>query len=245
MQIKVTGLDVMRGRSLAVRGVSLEANFGKWLGIVGANGSGKTSLLRAIAGRLDCAGGSIVVDGVDVTHDRASRARNIGFAPEAATLPGSLVPGQLFELLSDRSHLENDYLASLRAALGIAPLLDRRIGTLSSGNRQRVAIYAAFVAPTRRRSVILDEPFNWLDPVCAYELKIALSALVASGLTLITALHDLASWAMLCDHGVLLTDGLVAADLSANELIAGRRDLGGFEQNIIGKLRSSGAASQP
>ncbi len=50
---------------------------------------------------------------------------------------------------------------------------------------------------------------------------------------------------MLCDHGVLLTDGLVAADLSAKELIEGRRDLAGFEQNIISKLRSPVAASLP
>ena len=245
MRIEVTGLEVVRGRSLAVRGVSLAASSGKWLGIVGANGSGKTSLLRAMAGRLDVAGGSIVIDGIVVTHDRASRARNIGFAPEAAALPGSLVAGQLFSLLASRPHHEEHDLAQLRAALGITALLDRRIGTLSSGNRQRVAIYAAFVAPTRRRSVILDEPFNWLDPVCAYELKIALSALVASGLTLITALHDLASWTMLCNHGILLNDGAVAAELSAAELIEGRRDIAGFEHNIIGQLRNPNTIARP
>ncbi len=91
----------------------------------------------------------------------------------------------------------------------------------------------------------MDEPFNWLDPVCAYDLKTALSGLVAKGLTLITALHDLASWAMLCDHGILLTDGAVAADLSAAELIEGRRDIVCFERDIIGKLSRPNAAPLP
>lgn len=247
VRIDVRDLDVVRGRSLAVRGVTLEARPGEWLGIVGANGSGKTSLLRAVAGRIEVAGGGIAINGVDVTTDRASRARIVGFAPEAGLLPDSLVPGQLFSLLAGRQHhLEEDRdLAQLRTALGIAALLDRRISTLSSGNRQRIAIYAAFVASAPRQAVILDEPFNWLDPVCAYDLKIALSGLVVKGLTLITALHDLASWAMLCDHGTLLADGAVAADLAAAELIEGRRNIPCFEQNIIGKLGRPNVAPLP
>ncbi|WP_174296310.1 ATP-binding cassette domain-containing protein [Sphingomonas bacterium] len=247
MRIDVRGVDVVRGRSLAIRGVTLEARPGEWLGIVGANGSGKTSLLRAVAGRIEVASGGIAINGVDVTSDRASRARVIGFASEAALLPGGLVPGQLLSLLAGRQHhLDQDRdLAPLRAALGIAALLDRRMSTLSSGNRQRIAIYAAFVASAPRQAVILDEPFNWLDPVCAYDLKTALSGLVAKGLTLITALHDLASWAMLCDHGILLTDGAVAADLSAAELIEGRRDIVCFERDIIGKLSRPNAAPLP
>jgi len=243
MRLTVVGLDVTRGTTLAIHDITFTARGGEWLGIVGANGSGKTSLLRAIAGRLAIAGGSITADGRDVTGDRSWRARTIGFAPDAAMLPDRMTAAQLFGLLADgRLDSGSCALTLLRAALGIDHLLDRRIGTLSSGNRQRIAVFAAFVAPAPRRAVILDEPFNWLDPVCAYDLKQALAQLVGEGLTLITALHDLTSWATLCDQGILLADGIIANDLTAAQLAEGRRDLGRFEATIIERLRSSGVA---
>ncbi len=237
MRLDLIGVDVRRGATLAASNVTFTVAAGSWLGVVGANGSGKTSLLRAVAGRLDLAGGLIMVDGIDRSADRAWRARAIGFAPDAASLPGRPTAAQLYTLLGGGAD-ERAALVSLRSALGIDGLRDHRIDTLSSGNRQRIALYAAFVAPEPRRAVILDEPFNWLDPVAAYDLKQAMAGLVADGLTLMTALHDLGSWVMLCDHGVMLTDGRIAAELTAVELAAGRGDLAAFEHRMITALRA-------
>ena len=96
--LKLEAVGVDRGTVRVVLGVSYEHHGAGWIGIVGANGSGKTSLLRAAAGRLPLAAGRIFLDGRDVSGDRAARARAIGFAPDANMLPGDLSPAELFSL---------------------------------------------------------------------------------------------------------------------------------------------------
>jgi len=211
-----------------------------WIGIIGANGSGKTTLLRALAGRLPLAGGRILLDGRDVSRDRAERAQAIGFAPDANMLPEDLSPAELFALAAfgpERSAADSE-LAQLRAALAIDRFLHRKLGTLSAGTRQRVAIYSAFV--NRPAIVILDEPFNWLDPLTAFDCKQALLGLVERGLLLLTALHDVSTLVGYCSRGLLLADGALALAMEAGELAAGRADPVRFEQNIVGHLRPAG-----
>lgn len=238
MRVEIGELLVHRDGFRALDGVSLTLE-GLWTGIVGANGSGKTSLLRALAGRIDAAAGSIVVDGRDRIGDRAWRARSFGFAPEPASLPQTLTGRELFSLLAPEIPRpgEHDSLARLRRALGFDSFLDRRIGTLSAGMRQRLAIFCAFLQ--RPRLAILDEPFNWLDPVCAFDTKEALKELVVrEKLTLVTALHEMATLTGHCDRGLLLSGGKVGLELEAADLRAGARDYPAFEAGIIGLLRA-------
>lgn len=236
----IAGLRVRRGTTEAVRSASFQFVGPGWFGIIGANGSGKTSLLRAVAGRLDLSGGSITIDDIDRTVDRAWRAQHIGFAPEGSVLPDALTARDLYAVLSrGTGGVISAALSQLHEALGIAALLDRRIGSMSAGIRQRVALYSAFVAAHGRRIVILDEPFNWLDPVASYDAKAALSALVGEGLTLVTALHDLSSLALSCDAGMMMAEGKVVAELSKTDLMQAGNDLPGFERSMMNRLRSS------
>ena len=244
MRIEVSGLVVLRGDYRAVDQVDFTVDGAGWTGLVGANGSGKTSLLRAVAGRLESAGGTILVDGVDLTGDRAGRAAAIGFAPDAAALPESLSGRELFAILGGEGvGLDSaDPLASLRRALAFDAFFDQRIFTLSAGMRQRLAIFSAFLG--RPRAVLLDEPFNWLDPICAFDTKQALGALVAArDLTLVTALHDMTSLVQHCSTGLLLSDGRVSRRLGAEEMAAGRRDYAVFEAEMIAGLREKAPRS--
>jgi ABC-type multidrug transport system ATPase subunit len=126
----------------------------------------------------------------------------------------------------------------LRRALAFDVFFDQRISTLSAGMRQRLAIFCAFLA--RPRAVLLDEPFNWLDPICAYDTKQALGALVAAeGLTLVTALHDMTSHVQHCGAGLLLSDGQISRRLGPGELAAGRSDYASFEADMIAGLRGN------
>jgi ABC-type multidrug transport system ATPase subunit len=126
----------------------------------------------------------------------------------------------------------------LRRALAFDVFFDQRISTLSAGIRQRLAIFCAFLA--RPRAVLLDEPFNWLDPICAYDTKQALGALVAAeGLTLVTALHDMTSLVQHCGAGLLLSDGQISRRLGPGELAAGRSDYASFEADMIAGLRGN------
>jgi ABC-2 type transport system ATP-binding protein len=238
MHVEVGDLVVDRGGCRAVDRVGLTLGKGTWMGVVGANGSGKTSLLRAIAGRVEAQGGSIVVDGEERIADRFWRAKAFGFAPDPAALPAALTGRELFSILGSASTGlgPGDALRGVRAALDFEAFLDRRIAALSTGMRQRLALFCAFL--NRPRSVILDEPFNWLDPICAFDTREALKALVASeGLALVTALHDMATLIGYCDCGLLLSGGRVALRLGSEELRAGAADFPAFEARVIAGLR--------
>lgn len=239
MRIETRDLVVLRGDHRAVDRVSFVIEGPGWTGLVGANGSGKTSLLRAIAGRLAGQEGAILLDGADRTADRAGRAAAIGFAPDAAALPESLTGRELFAILGGEGiGLEaGDPLAPLRRALAFDAFFDQRIFTLSAGMRQRLAIFCAFLS--RPRAVLLDEPFNWLDPICAFDTKQALGALAGEGLTLVTALHDMASLVQHCSAGLLLAEGRIRRHLGPDDLAAGRRDYARFEAEMIAGLRDA------
>jgi ABC-2 type transport system ATP-binding protein len=133
--------------------------------------------------------------------------------------------------------------ADIGVALNVKGLLTKQVGACSAGMKQRVAIACAFAAG--RDIVILDEPFNWLDPVAAYDLKQLLRARVDDGLTLITALHDLSSFTRLCDVGAIMVDGQVAIELDRQQLQSAEIDFVGFERRMIDLLRASKGSVSP
>ena len=234
--VHLVGVTVERSGQRVVRAVDLRVAQGSWFGVIGANGSGKTSLLRALAGRLPFAGGSCRLGGEELVADRAARASRFGFAPPPDKLPDALRGREILEFVGGKLEDVRARTGSLHAALGLAPLLDRWIGDCSAGMRQRIAIAAAFAGG--HPLVILDEPFNWLDPVAAYDLRQVLREMVDAGLTLMTALHDLGALATTCDAGLMLADGKVAMTLSEDMLEAAGRNPQAFEQQIIVVLRS-------
>ncbi|GAA3790964.1 hypothetical protein GCM10022600_09780 [Qipengyuania pelagi] len=101
--------------------------------------------------------------------------------------------------------------------------------------RQRATLALAFAVPPR--IVILDEPFNWLDPVATFDVRAALAQMVKGGLTLITALHDLSTQSGFRDGGIVLTKGRVSLQLNGARLRAGRNDAAGFERALVAALR--------
>lgn len=240
LQLSLDRVTVLRGGRPAVAGVSYDHAGPGWIGLVGANGSGKTSLLRALAGRLPIDAGRVLLDGADLSSDRAARARLIGFAVEGPMLPGDLTAREVFGISAqDRDAAGDARLAGLRAALNLETFIDRKCGSLSAGMRQRVALLAAFL--DLPKLVILDEPFNWLDPLTAFDVKQALGKLVIQqGLMLITALHDVGTLMAYCSRGILMSAGQVALKLEAPELRAGLANPVAFEAAMVERLRAAG-----
>ncbi len=236
ISVRLAQACVDRGGQRVVHEVDLNVERGSWFGLIGANGSGKTSLLRALAGRLPFADGACWVDGEPLGHDRKGRALRFGFSPPADMLPNALRGRDVLELASGAKDDVRSRLGSLDLALGLTPLLDRWIGDCSAGMRQRIAIAAAFVGG--HTHVILDEPFNWLDPVAVFDLRQVLRERVADGLTLITALHDLGTLATACDAGLMLADGKVALTLDTVTLKAAAQNPQEYERQTINSLRS-------
>jgi ABC-type multidrug transport system ATPase subunit len=233
--IAITAIAVNRSGRPIVQDVSAAVAPASWFGVIGANGSGKTTLLRAIAGRLPIASGSCMIFGNEQTHDRSARARAIGFVPPIEHLPALLKVRELLNLAGDPVDVQQVRNAALWHALGIAELLDVPVGECSSGMRQRAALALAFAVPCR--IVILDEPFNWLDPVAAFDVRAALAQMVNGGLTLITALHDLTTLCGFCDSGIVLTKGRLSLQLDEPRLRAGQDDAARFERELVAALR--------
>jgi len=233
--IELTGATVERSGQRVMQDVALAVLPGSWFGLIGANGSGKTSLLRALAGRLPFASGSCRIDGEELADDRAARAMRFGFSPPADKLPDALRGRDVLEHVGGSINDVRPRLGKLHEALGLAPLLDRWIGDCSAGMRQRVAVAAAFAGG--HAQVILDEPFNWLDPVAIFDLREVLREMVDNGLTLITALHDLGTLASACDTGLMLADGRVALALGDDALRIAAQNPQAFERQTIDRLR--------
>ncbi|MFZ5746256.1 MAG: ATP-binding cassette domain-containing protein [Pseudomonadota bacterium] len=234
--LELRGAAVDRAGRAIVRDIDVDVAEASWFGLIGANGSGKTTLLRALAGRMAFSAGSCILDGVDLAGDRMARAARFGFAPPADRLPDALRVRDLFELAGGDVDAVRERLGPVRAALGIDRLVDRWVGDCSAGMRQRAAVALGLAGG--QRLVVLDEPFNWLDPVAAYDLRCALRALVDGGLTLIAALHDLGTLATACDTGLMLADGRVALAIDRPMLDQAREAPHRFEQRMIDVLRS-------
>jgi ABC-type multidrug transport system ATPase subunit len=234
--VHIVGATVARSGQPVVHSVDMTIARGSWFGLIGANGSGKTSLLRALVGRLPFVSGSCQVNGDEMIMDRAGRASRLGFAPPADKLPDALRARDVLQLVGGSIDDVRSRIVDLQAALGLASLLDRWIGDCSAGMRQRIAIASAFAGG--HTLVVLDEPFNWLDPVAIFDLRQAMRNRVNGGLTLIAALHDLGTLATACDTGLMLADGKVAMTLDEQRLMAAAQNPQAFEMQTIDLLRS-------
>ena len=229
MTLTVTDLSVsLKGRDILHR-IGLEAGAG-WFGILGINGSGKTTLLKALCARLDIGAGRIVWRGRDLTQENAERARCFGFAPQLDTLPPGLTAGELIGLVCDLRGCEAGRPQGLYRALGLGGLRDRMLGSMSSGMKQRVSLFCAFLGEPDL--VLLDEPFNWLDPVAAYDLKREIRTWVEADRCVVTALHDVGTFVTRCDTGVLIHQGHVVRAFDRDQLQRGRLDPERLEDEI-------------
>ncbi|MBU8545989.1 MULTISPECIES: urea ABC transporter ATP-binding subunit UrtE [Roseomonadaceae] len=163
--LTVSSIDLSYGASLCLRGVSLEAQPGKVTAVLGRNGVGKSSLLRAIMGLEKVRAGSITWEGRDVTRlGPAERARaGIGYVPQGR---------EIFPFLTVQENLETALAAAPRGSgvdsevFDLFPILRqflrRRGGDLSGGQQQQLAIGRALCA--RPRLLILDEPTEGIQP---------------------------------------------------------------------------------
>lgn len=235
MTLRVQGLGAaLKGKPI-LQDLDLEVGEG-WFGILGVNGSGKTTLLRALNARLPITAGQIVWRNTDLTAQDAIRAKSFGFAPPFDTFPITVTAGDLIALTASLRGCDRTEPANLYEALGVASLLDKPFSAMSSGMKQRVSVFFAFMGPPEL--VLLDEPFNWLDPIAVYDLKREIRRYADSGKVVITALHEVETFIRHCDAGLLLHDGRIVQRFDAARMAEGRADPARLEADIYERLKA-------
>jgi len=220
--ITVTNLHKSFGEVKAVRGVSFEARDGEITGLLGPNGAGKTTTLRMLYSLLPPDEGEIRIDGLDPTQDAMEIKRTLGVVPDGRGLYTRLTARENIRYYGDlhglpKADLENR-IEELTQTLDMGDFIDRRTEGFSQGQRVKVAIARAMIH--KPQTVLMDEPSNGLDVMSTRALREYILSLKSGGHSVVLSTHIMQEVAALCDRIVIIAKGEVAADGSAEELLA-------------------------
>lgn len=217
MGLKIENLTKTYGDFKALNHVSLEAENGKILGILGRNGAGKTTTIKSIMGIIEPEEGSITFDGIDIRKAKVS----IGYLPEERGLyVNAVVKDQLlyFAMLNGMDKkVAFTEIKKLLEEFKIPGYLNKRVKTLSKGNKQKIQLISAILH--KPQIVILDEPFSGLDPVNIELFKSTVLDLKKSGATILFSSHRMEDVEEMCDRIVMLNKGNVVENNTVQGLI--------------------------
>jgi len=211
-----------KGRVVAVDDVSFTARDGEITGLLGPNGAGKTTTLRMLYTLLEPDAGRMRVDGVDPQSEPLAVKRALGVVPDSRGLYDRLSAreniryyGRLHGM--SRADIETR-LERMVEILDMGEFIDRRTTGFSQGQRVKVAIARALIHDPG--TILLDEPSNGLDVMTTRALRTFLRQLRADGRCVVLSTHIMQEVAALCDRIVIISEGRVAAEGSADELLA-------------------------
>ena len=225
-QLDVHNLEVSYGQARALNGVSFSVPSGSLNAVVGANGAGKTSLVRAIAGMLRPSGGQVLFNGVDITGLESSETCELGIGQvaEGRQIFPTLTIDENLQLGSALRRSSRDYAVNLERVFELFPrLVERRnqkAGTLSGGEQQMLAIGRCLMS--NPIFIMFDEPSLGLSPLMVELVFSAIFELKKSGMTILLIEQNVAELLALADFATVLESGKVvlagtAADVAGND----------------------------
>ena len=210
-------LDVSKryGRVDALKGVSLTAQKGRVLGLLGQNGAGKTTLLNIITGCLAPTSGSVKLDGKDPLLNPSQAKRKLGYMPEHPPLYDEMTVEEYLRFASELKKVRKaeipDHVRDIMRSTGLTEMRLRLLSHLSKGYRQRAGLAQALCGDPE--VLVLDEPTVGLDPKQITEIRALIQSLSREH-TIIFSSHILPEVRQLCDSVVILHKGEVKLDAS-------------------------------
>jgi branched-chain amino acid transport system ATP-binding protein len=224
--LKVSDLTCGYGPVLAVRDASFGIEEGSVVCVLGANGAGKSTTLKAVSGLIRPALGRVEFDGRDITRVPASRRVSLGIShcPEGRRIFASLTVLENLRLGGHRlgrAELRPAVEQALVTFPALRRLLDRRGGLLSGGEQQMLAIARAIM--TRPRLLLLDEPSLGLAPMAAEQVFATLTEINREGTTILLVEQNATMALQLAQWGIVLVNGTIELQGPAADLLASDR----------------------
>ncbi|MFJ4220736.1 ATP-binding cassette domain-containing protein [Curtobacterium luteum] len=224
--LRAEGLVKRYGHTLAVDEVDLEIRQGSIFGVVGPNGAGKTTTLSMVTGLLRPDAGSVTVLDHDVWADPTAAKRSLGVLPDRLRLFDRLTGGQLLYYSATLRGLDGatarERSADLAEAFGLGEALGRQVADYSVGMAKKIALAATLIHSPR--VLVLDEPFESVDPVSAATITEILRRYTAGGGTVILSSHSMELVQRTCDSVAIIVGGKVLASGTMAQ-VRGRKSL--------------------
>ncbi|WP_214107785.1 ABC transporter ATP-binding protein [Acrocarpospora catenulata] len=213
--ISVTGLIKTFGSTKALNGLTLSVRTGEVHGFLGPNGAGKTTTIRVLLGLLRADSGTVSLLGGDPWRDAVRLHRRLAYVPGDVNLWPNLTGGEAIDLFGDlRGGLDLARRAELVDRFQLDPT--KRCRTYSKGNRQKVALVAAFASDVEL--FVLDEPTSGLDPLMEAAFQQTVREVRGQGATVLLSSHIFAEVEALCDRVSIIREGATVESGTLAEL---------------------------
>jgi branched-chain amino acid transport system ATP-binding protein len=216
--LELRNVDAWYGAAQVVRGATLSVAAGEVVALIGRNGAGKTSLLRAIMGLMPRSAGDVLLDGKSIARlaPFARARRGLGYVPEDRRIFTDLTVRENLELVGRPHPGGFDTAALLGIFPNLAELLERPASQMSGGEQQMLAVARTLAA--NPRIVLLDEPSEGIAPLVIARMRDAVQAMRARGVATLLSEQNLAFVTGLADRAVLIEQGQVVGSATRDEL---------------------------
>ena len=240
--VEIRGLTKLFDDKVAVDRITLAIPSGSFYGLVGRNGAGKTTTISMVTGMLQPTEGTALIRGIDMWAEPLKAKAHLGVLPDGVHLFDKLTGEQLITYSGYLHGIDKETVASrvkdLLAAMDLTDAAGRAVADYSAGMTKKIALAAALIhAPS---VLILDEPFEAVDPVSAANIQDILRGFVASGGTVILSSHVMDLVQRLCDHVAIMDSGRILAAGTVDEVRAGTSLEERFVQLVGGRTSSEG-----
>ena len=224
-ELEVDHLSKFYGKKHVVKNVSFAMSSGDITGLLGPNGAGKTTSFYMIVGFIKADGGSVKVDGTEITKLPMHRRSKMGLAylPQEASVFRKLsVEDNIRLVLQTQRHMGRDerkeLLEKLISDLGLEKVRKQYGYTLSGGERRRTEIARSLA--TKPKFLLLDEPFAGIDPKAVYEIKQIIRRLADSGIGILITDHNVRDTLEITTTAHIISDGEILVSGTREELLA-------------------------
>ncbi|MDQ6992966.1 MAG: LPS export ABC transporter ATP-binding protein [Mariprofundus sp.] len=222
--LSARGLCKSYANKQVVSGVDIDIYSGECIGLLGANGAGKTTSFYMVSGLVPADLGSVSLDQQDISHKPMHlRARcGIGYLPQEASIFRKLSVRDnllaIFETLELPPIQIEEELEGLLVDLGIEAVQHQKAFTLSGGQRRRTEIARALV--TKPKFLLLDEPFAGVDPIAVEDIQAIIAELREKNIGILITDHNVRDTLSICDRAYLMSAGTIIVQGKPEEIIA-------------------------